>query len=79
VDPEQAVQASRDLRAAVMQGVHWGTFNLAYHDWFEPADRAVARAAKDGVSLVLPRPGQRVEPSAPPPLVAWWREDTPGR
>ena len=79
MDPEQAVQASRDLHAAVMQGVHWGTFNLAYHDWFEPADRAAARAARDGVSLVLPRPGQLVEPSTPPPLVAWWREDTRGR
>jgi hypothetical protein len=69
MDPEQAVQASRDLHAAVMQGVHWGTFNLAYHDWFEPADRAAARAARDGVSLVLPRPGQLVEPRHAPPLV----------
>jgi L-ascorbate metabolism protein UlaG (beta-lactamase superfamily) len=79
MDPEEAVQASRDVRAAVMQGVHWGTFNLAYHDWFEPADRAAARAARDGVQLVLPRPGQLVEPSTPPALVAWWREDTRGR
>jgi L-ascorbate metabolism protein UlaG (beta-lactamase superfamily) len=79
MDPEEAVQTARDVRAAVMQGVHWGTFNLAYHDWFEPADRAAERAARDGVSLVLPRPGQLVEPSAPPALVAWWRGDTPGR
>jgi L-ascorbate metabolism protein UlaG (beta-lactamase superfamily) len=73
MDPEEAVHAARDVRAAVMQGVHWATFNLAYHDWFEPAETAAARAAQDGVRLVLPRPGQFVEPASPPELVPWWR------
>jgi L-ascorbate metabolism protein UlaG (beta-lactamase superfamily) len=73
MDPEEAVHAATDLRAAVMQPVHWGTFNLAYHAWNEPADRAVARAQQAGVRIVVPRPGEWVEPSAPTELVTWWR------
>jgi L-ascorbate metabolism protein UlaG (beta-lactamase superfamily) len=72
MDPDEAVQAAMDVRASVLQPVHWGTFNLAYHDWFEPADRAVARAAQDGVRIVVPRPGEWVEPAAPAPVARWW-------
>ncbi len=79
MDPEEAVQAARDVRASVLQPVHWGTFNLAYHAWFEPADRAVARAAQSGMRIVVPRPGQSVEPSSPPDLDPWWRRDTARR
>jgi len=38
-----------------------------------PAEEAVAAAAARGVAIVVPRPGQLVEPSAPTPLEAWWR------
>jgi N-acyl-phosphatidylethanolamine-hydrolysing phospholipase D len=34
MDPGEAVQAYRDLRAEVMLGMHWGTFDLTD----EPAD-----------------------------------------
>jgi len=60
--PEEAVQVSRDVRAGVMLPVHWATFNLAFHAWRDPADRAVAAAAKAGVALVVPRPGEFIEP-----------------
>jgi L-ascorbate metabolism protein UlaG (beta-lactamase superfamily) len=60
--PEEAVQVSRDVRAGVMLPVHWATFNLAFHAWRDPVDRAVAAAAKSGVALVVPRPGEFVEP-----------------
>jgi len=70
--PEEAVQVSRDLRAKVMLPVHWATFNLAYHAWRDPVDRAVAAAERLGVTLVVPKPGQFVEPSAAPALERWW-------
>ena len=34
--PEQTVQAHLDLRGRVLQPIHWGTFNLALHPWYEP-------------------------------------------
>jgi L-ascorbate metabolism protein UlaG (beta-lactamase superfamily) len=71
--PEEAVATHRDVRGRVMLPVHWATFNLAFHAWREPADRAVAETAKSGVTIVVPRPGDFVEPGAVsmPPEV-WW-------
>jgi L-ascorbate metabolism protein UlaG (beta-lactamase superfamily) len=74
MSPEEAVQAHRDLRGVVMLPVHWGTFNLAFHAWRDPADRAVAAASRSGVPIVVPKPGEFVEPSAlrSTPLESWW-------
>ena len=70
--PEAAVQAHKDLGATVMLPVHWATFNQAYHDWVEPAVRAVAAAKTQGVQLVLPRPGEKFEFGQPFENKAWY-------
>ena len=71
--PEDAVRTHGDVRGRVMIPVHWATFNLAFHAWREPADRARAAAGRAGVTLVIPRPGAFVEPEGvlPAPDV-WW-------
>jgi L-ascorbate metabolism protein UlaG (beta-lactamase superfamily) len=74
--PEQAVRAHAALGGRLMLPIHWGTFNLAFHAWDEPAERVVTAAQEAGVTLVMPRPGQSVEPEAPPPLDLWWRSVT---
>lgn len=70
--PEQAVQAHRSVRAGVLVPVHWGTFDLALHSWVEPAERVLAAAALEGVTVVTPRPGESIDPLAPPPPARWW-------
>ena len=71
--PEEAVQTSVDLGARMMLPVHWATFNLAFHAWRDPADRALAAAKKAGVAIAIPRPGEFVEPEAGVrPVEAWW-------
>lgn len=70
--PEQAVAAHRMVRGDLMIPVHWGTFNLAFHAWTEPAERVIAEAERLGVRVAIPRPGQQIEPATPPPLVRWW-------
>lgn len=74
--PEDVVQANVDVRGRLLLPIHWGTFNLAFHDWNEPAERAFLAAAERAVSIVVPRPGQLVEPSrvADLPREQWWRE-----
>jgi L-ascorbate metabolism protein UlaG (beta-lactamase superfamily) len=73
MSPEDAVQTHRDVRGKLMLPVHWATFNLAFHDWNDPPKRAVVAAAKNGVRLVLPKPGELVEPAASPQASqAWW-------
>ena len=72
--PEQAVRASRMVRANVLLPVHWGLFDLAFHGWTEPAERVRVAARKADVTVAFPMPGQSVEPGAPGALPArtWW-------
>jgi L-ascorbate metabolism protein UlaG (beta-lactamase superfamily) len=72
MDPEEALRAHGDLGGDVLVPVHWATFNLAFHRWAEPVQRLVAGAIRGGVRLVVPRPGERVDVLAPPPLTDWW-------
>lgn len=71
--PEQAVDAHEKLRGKLLLPIHWGTFNLAFHGWNEPAERVVAAATKDGMQLVMPKPGESVEPAMARPVEPWWR------
>ena len=49
-----------------MVPVHWGTFNLAFHPWSEPIERVLVEAERRGATVVVPRPGERVDVSALP-------------
>jgi hypothetical protein len=57
-----------------MLPIHWGLFNLAYHGWTEPIERVLARGQELGVAVLTPKPGQSVEPTAPPKQERWWPE-----
>jgi L-ascorbate metabolism protein UlaG (beta-lactamase superfamily) len=70
--PEQAVRAHQMVRGKVFLPVHWGALALAAHGWTEPIERALAAAQAAGVTIVTPRPGESVEPSAPRPPERWW-------
>ena len=69
---EDAVRAHRDVRARRMFPVHWGTFNLAFHDWNEPVQRALAAAAASQVEMVTPRLGEFVEAGQPFESKRWY-------
>ena len=71
--PEDGVATHVDVRGGLMIPVHWATFNLALHDWSEPADRVWAEAKARDVRLAIPRPGERVDVDAPPPVDGWWQ------
>lgn len=70
--PEQAVQAFLRVGGGLLVPVHWATFDLAMHSWVEPVERLLAEAARTGVEVVVPRPGQSVEPAVPPIPERWW-------
>lgn len=71
--PEEAVQASIDLRAKWMMPVHWAKFALAYHPWSEPAERVLSRARELNVKVTTPRIGEPVVLESSYPNAAWWR------
>jgi L-ascorbate metabolism protein UlaG (beta-lactamase superfamily) len=70
--PEQAIAAHRAVRGNVLFPVHWGTFDLALHTWVEPIERVLAAAQAARVTVVSPKPGQSIDPLAPPPTERWW-------
>lgn len=73
MDPESAVQAQRDLGSTVMLPVHWATFNMSYHAWAEPIERALAAAQGTDVQVVTPRVGEPYEFGQPFVNQNWFR------
>lgn len=71
--PENALSALKLLGGGAFLPVHWGTFNLAMHDWDEPAETLVKLAEPGAVHLVMPRLGEATEPSLVERVDAWWR------
>lgn len=75
LNPEQAVEAHLDLNGDLLIPIHWGTFNLALHDWFEPPVRLQKAAEAKSIKFAIPRPGQMVIPKNPPKVESWWEEN----
>jgi L-ascorbate metabolism protein UlaG (beta-lactamase superfamily) len=71
--PEDGVATHIDVQGGLMVPVHWGTFNLALHDWSEPVDRTWAEAKARGAKLAVPRPGERIDVDNPPAVDGWWQ------
>ena len=70
--PEQVILAHQLVRGGLLVPVHWGTFNLALHAWTEPVERLLVAADSAQVRVVVPRPGESVEPATAPTLARWW-------
>ncbi len=77
LDPEEAVQATRDLDGGLLLPIHWGTFVLAPHPWAEPVERLLVAAASTGVPVGVPRVGDRVDVAQQPRLDPWWEATVP--
>jgi L-ascorbate metabolism protein UlaG (beta-lactamase superfamily) len=59
--PRYAADAHLALKGALMMPIHWGTFNLAPHAWYEPIERLLTYAKEDGIKLFAPVPGEPTE------------------
>ena len=79
--PEQSVQANLDVKGKVMVPVHNGTFDLAFHSWYEPLQRVSAAAQKAEVTLLTPIFGQKISLNSLDQQVAtntrWWYKFLP--
>nr|WP_255758237.1 MBL fold metallo-hydrolase [Massilia sp. erpn] len=72
MQPEETLQAHKDLRGKVLLPIHNGTFDLALHTWDDPFQRIAALAAEHGHTLATPQIGQALNIAAPAPTPAWW-------
>lgn len=71
----QAAQAAVDLRARMLQPVHWAKFEEANHPWNEPIEKLVPAAEKLNMPLNLPRIGEPYTVGEPPKTKVWWDFD----
>ena len=72
--PDNAMKAVADLKAKALMPIHWGLFNLAFHDWFQPPERITELAAAAGLSLWMPAPGEPAEFDGNTRNTLWWRQ-----
>jgi len=72
--PEQTVQAHLDLRGKVLHPIHWGTFNLALHPWYEPMERLAASSHAADVDIATPVPGDTTTYGKRIHVAKWWRQ-----
>ena len=70
--PEQTVQAHMDLKGDVLHPIHWATFNLALHPWYEPMERLTATANLKNVITATPVVGETTVYSGSIPAARWW-------
>src|ERR1700722_15290872 len=55
--PDHASNAHLALKGKLMMPIHWGTFNLALHPWYEPIERLLHFAKEKNIALLLPQTG----------------------
>jgi len=59
--PDNASNAHIALKGRVMMPVHWGTFNLSLHPWYEPIEKLVEYGKNKDIKLFIPEPGKPTE------------------
>ncbi|OOF55863.1 MBL fold metallo-hydrolase [Rodentibacter genomosp. 2] len=69
--PEESVQALKDIQATKAMPIHWGKFDLANHPWKEPIERFLAAAESANFDIATPKIGQifHIEDL---PKEKWW-------
>ncbi len=72
--PENAVKMLRKLRCTNFIPIHWGTFDLALHSWYDPVVR-LSKAVRDtDIRIRIPRPGETVNYDEFGKIDYWWLE-----
>jgi L-ascorbate metabolism protein UlaG (beta-lactamase superfamily) len=70
--PEETVQAHLDLGGKVLHPIHWATFNLSLHTWFDPMDRLTTTAEELEVITATPIVGETTIYNEHIPQTKWW-------
>jgi L-ascorbate metabolism protein UlaG (beta-lactamase superfamily) len=71
--PEETVQAHLDLRGKILHPIHWATFNLSLHTWYDPMERLTATAQELGVTTSTPIVGETTIYNEHIPQTKWWK------
>jgi L-ascorbate metabolism protein UlaG (beta-lactamase superfamily) len=56
--PEETVAAHLDLKGRILMPIHWATFNLSIHPWYEPILRLTQDAESADIRISTPMVGE---------------------
>ena len=70
--PEETVQAHLDLKGKILQPIHWGTFDLGLHAWYDPMIRVAKAADSLGIQLSTPIVGETITVDENLITERWW-------
>lgn len=76
--PEDNLKAIKDLRGKALVPIHSGTFDLAFHPWYEPMEKLMMLTLKEQIQLVIPVMGQIMDINNIPETVQWWKPSKNG-
>jgi L-ascorbate metabolism protein UlaG (beta-lactamase superfamily) len=71
--PWNAAKAHEMLGRGVLLPIHWGTFNLGLHAWYEPPEQLLEALEGTGTTVAFPMVGQTFAAAGPIPADPWWR------
>lgn len=71
--PPEHLDALQMLGGKIMVPIHYGTFNLAYHAWYEPPEWLAKSAETSSLKILTPRIGETVDPHSHENEF-WWRK-----
>lgn len=72
--PEETAQAHLDLKGKTLQPMHWGTYNLALHSWYDPIVRVAKAADSLGIKLSTPIVGETITIDENLVTKRWWEK-----
>lgn len=75
--PEESAQAFLDVKGKNYVPVHWGMFELSFHNWFDPIEAIVSIAEQKGINLLTPQIGETVEVYSDQIFAKWWKPYLP--
>ena len=70
--PEEAGQQHLDLSGQLLVPLHWATFDIALHPWYEPVERLLPFAEQESITLITPEVGEKINLRGSPNTDHWW-------
>ena len=77
VHPEEAAQAYFDLKSNLLVPVHWGMFNMAMHNWYDPIEELEKHSNSRGINLLTPIIGETIDVRDTGGTKPWWKQLLP--
>lgn len=71
--PEESLQAHIDVKGLKMLPAHNGTFDLAFHPWYEPLERITSLGEKNNIEVITPIIGETVDIKTNNSQNKWWQ------